>query len=116
MDCRKCEKLYANGGDCNGCLIEHTGSKSASSDGLGVEPRAEVILSVKQIIELAEFAGLHIDKDKLDEGEMETPIAIMKCPEDMRWEDEPNTVYEYAAFYNEYPQEGIVPLGDGTNA
>ena len=35
MDCRKCEKLYANGGDCNGCLIEHTGSKSASSDGLG---------------------------------------------------------------------------------
>ena len=91
-------------------------SAVASNDVLGVKLTAEVILSVKQIVELAEFAGVYIDRYKLSKDEMETPIAIMKCPEGMKWEDEPNAVYEYAAYYDEYPQEGIVPLGDRTNA
>ena len=94
---------------------DNTVSKSRSNVGLSVALTAEVILSVKEILDLAEFAGLSIDREKINSYEMETPIAIMKCPESMRWEDEPNTVYEYAAFYEEYPQEGQMPLGDGTN-
>lgn len=104
MDCRKCKKLYANGGDCNGCLIEHTDSKLVSS---------EVTLNVKQIFDLAEFAGIPVDRSNYDKDSLDTPIVIAECPE-ISWEDEPEARYEYMAYFEEYPNEGQMPLGDKT--
>ena len=86
------------------------------SDGLGVKLTAEVILTVKQIFDLAEFAGIPVDRNNYDKDSLDTPIAIMECPEGMKWEEEPYAHYEYAAYYDEYPDEGMMPLGDRTNA
>ena len=104
----KCDKLTLVGS-------VQDSSKSALSDGLGVKPTQEITLNIKQIIELAEFAGLPIDKDKLDKDGLDTPVVITECPA-LSWEDEPDVRYGHMAYFEEYPDEGQMPLGDKINA
>lgn len=71
-----------------------------------------VTLTVAEIQELAEFAGIRVDRSRspLDDSEME--ITIEPCPEEgIAEEDGSRGHYRHIAYYEDYPEEGAWPLG-----
>lgn len=70
-------------------------------------------LTVAEIKDLAEFAGLVLDKSvSYDADELETEIVVMECPkEGVRDDDGKPTHYAHIAYFAEYPEEGCCPLG-----
>jgi len=77
--------------------------------------KMQLTLTVAQIIDLAEFAGLDIDPRSLpDEDGMTTELSIGSCPEQGLLDDEDDTTgdrYEYIAWFTEHPEEGATGLG-----
>ena len=71
-------------------------------------------LTGKEIIDLAIFAGLSIDKNSLGEDELETEFTLMACPKEgvLDEDDMSRTRYASIAYISEYPEEGCMPLGD----
>jgi len=74
-----------------------------------------ITLTVNEIYDLARFAGFPLDENvKPDEDEGESTITIGDCP-DKGLSDEGDQVcrkYRHAAWSEEYPEEGMVGLGD----
>lgn len=73
---------------------------------------AAITLSGKEIKDLAEAVGLVIQPlDYADE--LETEMTIIDCPaEGVLDDDGKATHYQRVAYYSEYPEEGMCPLGD----
>lgn len=74
-------------------------------------------LTGKQILELAQFAGLSLDKELLEEdGQIEYEIWSDSAGIPIKEED--GTVKKYACmvFISEYPDEGGLALGDEISA
>jgi hypothetical protein len=73
------------------------------------------ILTFEEIRDLALFCGMQV-KHALDEDEKETEVAITKCPEQgIKNEDDGSVIRcKHIAYYEEYPEEGVVPLGPFT--
>lgn len=71
-------------------------------------------LTVAEIKDLAECAGLVLDKSvSYEASELETEIVVMACPnEGVRDDDGKPTHYAHIAYFAEYPDEGCYPLGD----
>lgn len=71
-------------------------------------------LTVAEIKDLAECAGLVLDKGvSYDADEPETEIVVMECPKaGVRDDDGKPTHYAHIAYFAEYPEEGNYPLGD----
>lgn len=69
-------------------------------------------LTGKEIKDLAEAVGLVISP--LDyEDELETEMTIIDCPASGVLDDDGKaTHYQHVAYYSEYPEEGMCPLGD----
>lgn len=70
-------------------------------------------LTIKEIIRLAEFAGLEVDTVNLSDDETESEITIMDGPEGGFFDGE--SLERYAgpvAYFSEYPEEGCCPLGE----
>lgn len=78
-------------------------------------PRPRITLTLEQIIDLAEFAGLNVAKDTEDDAD--TEYHVYNCPpEGVLNEGEPGDAgsrahYEYVVVSGEYPDEGCVGLG-----
>jgi hypothetical protein len=70
-------------------------------------------LTVAQILDLANFAGLPISSPSpLDDGEGDVEIVIADCPPEGLRDDEGNpTHYDWIAYFAEYPDEGATGLG-----
>ena len=71
-------------------------------------------LTIKEIKELATFAGLDV-KTNLEIDDMEAEITLMPCPEDglSDGDDMPKKKYTGSiAYFTEYPDEGCQPLGE----
>lgn len=70
-------------------------------------------LTVAEIKDLAECAGLVLDKGvSYDADELETEIVVMECPKSgVRDDDGKPTHYAHIAYFAEYPDEGSYPLG-----
>lgn len=80
------------------------------------DPVTEIVtLSVAEIIDLAEFAGLVIDPKSLpDEEFLTTELTITNCPAAGLFEDEEDTTgtqFAHLAHFSEYPEEGSIGLG-----
>ena len=58
-----------------------------------------MVLTVKEIIDLATLAGLCITTSLFDEYELETEITVEVIDG------------KKIAYYTEYPDEGVLPLG-----
>lgn len=71
-------------------------------------------LTVAEIKDLAECAGLALDKGvSYDADELETEIVVMDCPKAGVLDDDGKpTHYAHIAYFAEYPEEGSYPLGD----
>lgn len=70
-----------------------------------------LVLTVDQIKDLAEFAGLRVGGG-LTEDERETEVAITKCPKrGVKDDDGSIGHYRHIAYFDEYPEEGVFPLG-----
>lgn len=70
-------------------------------------------LTVAEIKDLAECAGLVLNKDvSYDADELETEIVVMECPKAGVLDDGKSTHYAHIAYFAEYPEEGSYPLGD----
>ena len=73
-----------------------------------------ITLTVEQIKNLAEFAGLRV-KDKLTEEDKETEITIIKCPKHGIQDDDGTIIHcKHIAYLEEYPEEGVCPLDQTT--
>lgn len=74
-----------------------------------------ITLTVAEIKDLAECAGIALAKDvAYDADELATEIVVMECPKQGVLDDDgKNTHYAHIAFFDEYPEEGTYPLGDG---
>ena len=70
-------------------------------------------LTVAEIKDLAECAGLVLDKNvSYDADELETEIVVMECPKQgVRDDDGKPTHYAHIAYFDECPEEGSYPLG-----
>lgn len=68
-------------------------------------------LTIDQIKDLAQFAGLHITGEAEDK---ESEITIIECPKEGIKDDDGSTIvhYRHVAYLEEYPEEGVCPLGD----
>lgn len=73
-----------------------------------------MILTRKEIIDLAEFVGLEIGesyKEDNDNNE-DTEISIDICPKEGLIDDDGDTThYKHIAYFAEYPEEGCIGLG-----
>lgn len=70
-------------------------------------------LTISEIKNLAEFAGLQVNVDGMDD-EMDSVLCVVPCPKGELLVDDVKPVkYEgNIAYFGEYPDEGCVPLGD----
>lgn len=69
-----------------------------------------VTLTIDQIKDLAEMAGLKVDSEITDD-DRETEITVTLCPE--KGVDDDGTIkhYKHVAYHTDYPEEGVCPLG-----
>lgn len=69
-------------------------------------------LSVREIYDLAQFAGLSVGDLPEDEDEQDASLTVASCPEDGVLDDDGVAQhFEWIAYYSEYPEEGCMPLG-----
>lgn len=79
-----------------------------------MKPIPTITLTVEQIKNLAEFAGLRV-KDKLTEEDKETEITITTCPKQGILDDDESIIHcKHIAYLEEYPEEGVCPLDPTT--
>lgn len=78
---------------------------------------AYITLTMQQIKELAEFAGMKVEAEGFDADDMETELTVRECPDsgiiNCGEESDPDSVSHYAhiAYYTDYPEEGCIGLG-----
>lgn len=71
-----------------------------------------MILTVKEIVDLAQFAGLSVVVESIN-VEPDTPITISECPQEGIFiNDIERKRYKHIAYSTEYPDEGVYGLGD----
>lgn len=70
-------------------------------------------LTVAEIKDLAECAGLVLDKSiSYDADELATGIIVMECPKAGVRDDAGNpTHFAHIAYFEDYPEDGSYPLG-----
>lgn len=73
-----------------------------------------ITLTVREINDLAEFAGLVLDGNRLGPSvdEMEAEISITTEPTECKDDDGKVERYAHVAYFSEYPDEGCMPLGE----
>ncbi len=73
----------------------------------------EVALTINQIQELAEFAGLTISTRPSSLDDMEAEITVMDSPKghEVIEDNGSRERYNRIAYYSDYPEEGVMPLG-----
>lgn len=76
-----------------------------------------MVLTVREIYDLACFAGFTINHSKMfmpSEDEMETEITAVDCPASGVLDEDgvSRRYYTKIAYYTEYPEEGVVGLGE----
>lgn len=73
-----------------------------------------VDLTVREIIDLAEYAGITIDKAKLpDEHEMETVVCLTHChPGGLKNDEGVTEHFNLVMYFEDCPEEGVIPLGE----
>lgn len=85
-----------------------------ADSGRSSQANGSVTLTVREIADLARFAGLELDETKLpNEHEGEDEITITDCPPG-GLADEDEEVFSYfrkIAYFSEYPEEGAMGLG-----
>lgn len=73
-----------------------------------------ITLTIAEIKDLAEYAGLTLNKrcNAQSEDELATEITITDCPAGGTKDDD-GAIRHYAhiAYYTDYPEEGCMPLG-----
>lgn len=73
-----------------------------------------VDLTVREIMDLAEFSGLVLDKTKLpSDDDMETVVCLAKCHQD-GLENDAGVVehFNLVMYLDDCPEEGVIPLGN----
>lgn len=72
-------------------------------------------LTIAEIKDLADFSGLTRHGVYIPDGlddDSETEIIITACPKDgIKEDDGSRGHYPHIAYYAEYPEEGVYPLG-----
>lgn len=73
-----------------------------------------ITLTVKQIADLAGYAGLVLNQRFMPEGDdLETEYTVMECPPTGTTDDDGKVKhYAHIAYVTDYPDEGVCPLGD----
>jgi hypothetical protein len=75
-------------------------------------PGARITLTVQQIIELAEFAGLGVDPDSADDLMRGSEYVLLQGEGAWLEDDDGKRVeYEAIAWSADYPEEGGIGLG-----
>ncbi len=70
-----------------------------------------ITLSIDEIKDIAQFAGLQV-ADVSDGDDMESEITITCCPQQGIKNDDGSIIYSrHVAYFDEYPEEGMMPLG-----
>jgi len=68
-------------------------------------------LTIEEIKDLAEFAGLRVNDDDVDSDNRDTEITVTKCPKQGVMDETKVIHCRHMAYFDEYPEEGVMPLG-----
>lgn len=69
-------------------------------------------LTIEEIKDLAGFCGLRVMEGDIDDENKLTEIVVTMCPKKGIQETDGSIVhYKHMAYYEEYPEEGVCPLG-----
>ena len=69
-------------------------------------------LTIKEIMDLANYAGLSCDDGGLDSEDMESELTICEKGLVASEDDGSAAWYGAYAYFSEYPEEGCMPLND----
>lgn len=75
-----------------------------------------ITLTGAQIAELAQFAGIPIDKTDLDEDITDSEYTIEAGPVGVKNDDDTETFFSHFVYCNECAEEGGIGLGDPVEA
>jgi hypothetical protein len=83
---------------------------------LGLLGEPHLTLTIEEIRDLAQICGLVVQEPTASEkaDERETEIKIAAWPEKGVWDDEQKCQvppHKHIAYFDEYPEEGVLPLG-----
>jgi len=73
---------------------------------------SQLTLTIREIKDLAEFAGLVIDDTEVDKDELDLPITIGRGNRGVQ--DAPGSrrlFYNHIAWFSDFPEEGVRGLG-----
>ena len=72
-----------------------------------------VDLTVREIMDLAEYSGFDIDKSNLpSDDDMETVVCLAKCnPEGLKNDEGVIEHFGLVMYFEDCPEEGVIPLG-----
>jgi hypothetical protein len=69
-------------------------------------------LTVKQIMDLANYAGLSCSDGGMDDGDLEYELTIVESGLVAEDDDKKSAYYGAYAYMSEYPEEGCYPLNE----
>lgn len=77
----------------------------------------QLTLTGKEIKDLAESIGFTITKGSFDKDILETEMTVVDCPEKgVEGDDGKPMFFNYVAYFDDCPEEGVMPLGDEVGA
>lgn len=69
-------------------------------------------LTIDEIKDLAQFCGLEVNGE-ITEEDAEVEITVTDCPKGGVKDDDDSIIHcRHIAYYEEYPDEGVMPLGE----
>ena len=77
-----------------------------------------IILTIGEIKDLAEFCGLVLSKECINDTEDDdAEVSIEECPSRGILDEDDGSVkhYKKMAYFTDYPEEGVFPLGNELN-
>ena len=73
-----------------------------------------ISLTVREIMDLAKYSGIDLDENNAsDIDEMETIVCLCSChPDGVKNEDGSIEHFNFVIYFEDYPEEGVIPLGN----
>lgn len=108
------ERLLTSAGVGKPNAPETGGTKAVISSNVLGEPH--LTLMIEEIRDLAQFCGMVVKEPTAQEkeDERETEITIAKWHQKGVWDEEQKCQvppHKHIAYFDEYPEEGVLPLG-----
>jgi hypothetical protein len=70
-------------------------------------------MTILEVKDLAEACGLSVDVGGMDESDLEATVCVAHChPDGLKDDDGKVDHCNYVMYFEDCPEEGVIPIGD----